>query len=218
LGASLSRQRGTRAWAWACRAPDPCHPAPPQPLSDVANPLPSPFPLDSPASPSHPPPPPAPLPPGPFPSSHPFCYFPTFYLLKGAVEGRPLASTYDAYRAELWDNCKALWKIWVPAQLLNFAVVPRHLRIPYGEAAALGGGRRPRARPPAPARARPRARPPARAPARAPAHARGPFPRAPCCPPASHLAHTRPPTTPLHPPTHTPAHFRPRGPQTQSLA
>ena len=33
---------------------------------------------------------------------------------------------------ELWDNCKALWTIWVPAQLVNFAFVPRHLRIPFG--------------------------------------------------------------------------------------
>ena len=62
---------------------------------------------------------------------HPFFYFPCFYLMKGYMEGRPLASTYDKYRAELWENCKALWKIWVPAQLVNFAVVPRHLRIPY---------------------------------------------------------------------------------------
>lgn len=65
--------------------------------------------------------------------SHPFLYFPTFYLMKGFVEDRPLESTYEAYRTELWDNCKALWKIWVPAQLVNFAVVPGHLRIPFGE-------------------------------------------------------------------------------------
>ncbi|GBG00328.1 hypothetical protein Rsub_13098 [Raphidocelis subcapitata] len=62
---------------------------------------------------------------------HPFCYFPVFYGLKGAVEGRPLASTWGKYKADLWDNCKALWTIWVPAQLVNFAFVPRHLRIPY---------------------------------------------------------------------------------------
>ncbi len=67
------------------------------------------------------------------PPSHPFCYFPVFYLLKGAVEGRPVAETYGRYRDELWDNCKALWTIWVPAQMVNFTVVPRHLRIPYGE-------------------------------------------------------------------------------------
>lgn len=67
------------------------------------------------------------------PHSHPFCYFPVFYLTKGAVEGRPLSSTWQKYKDELWENCKALWTIWVPAQMVNFALVPRHLRIPYGE-------------------------------------------------------------------------------------
>jgi hypothetical protein len=64
--------------------------------------------------------------------SHPFCYFPCLYLTKGAFEGRPIQSTYNKYKVELWENCKALWTIWVPAQLINFAFVPRHLRIPYG--------------------------------------------------------------------------------------
>lgn len=68
--------------------------------------------------------------------SHPFFYFPVFYGMKGFVEGRSPQAIYDKYRAELWDNCKALWTIWVPAQLVNFSVVPRHLRIPFGEDAA----------------------------------------------------------------------------------
>lgn len=62
---------------------------------------------------------------------HPFFYFPVFYGLKGYVEGRSPTAIYEKYRAELWDNCKALWTIWVPAQLVNFSVVPRHLRIPF---------------------------------------------------------------------------------------
>lgn len=62
---------------------------------------------------------------------HPLVYFPAFYTLKGAVEGRPIAETYDKYRADLWENCKALWMIWVPAQMVNFTVVPLHLRIPF---------------------------------------------------------------------------------------
>src|SRR5690349_13067821 len=65
--------------------------------------------------------------------SHPFCYFPVFYGMKGFVEGRSPSSIFEKYQADLWDNCKALWTIWVPAQLVNFSVVPRHLRIPFGE-------------------------------------------------------------------------------------
>lgn len=64
--------------------------------------------------------------------SHPFFYFPVFYGMKGYVEGRSPTAIYEKYRAELWENCKALWTIWVPAQLVNFSVVPRHLRIPFG--------------------------------------------------------------------------------------
>jgi protein Mpv17 len=53
--------------------------------------------------------------------------------MKGVAEERPLASTYHKYSNELWENCKALWMIWVPAQMVNFTLVPRHLRIPFGE-------------------------------------------------------------------------------------
>jgi protein Mpv17 len=68
--------------------------------------------------------------------SHPFFYFPVFYSMKGYVEGRSPAAIFERYQNELWENCKALWTIWVPAQLVNFSVVPRHLRIPFGESAA----------------------------------------------------------------------------------
>jgi hypothetical protein len=49
--------------------------------------------------------------------SHPLFYFPAFYVLKGTVEGRPLASSIDKYKEDLWENCKALWTVWVPAQV-----------------------------------------------------------------------------------------------------
>ncbi|KAF6260930.1 hypothetical protein COO60DRAFT_1504019 [Scenedesmus sp. NREL 46B-D3] len=62
---------------------------------------------------------------------HPFFYFPVFYSMKGYVEGRSPAEIFERYRNELWENCKALWTIWVPAQMVNFSVVPRHLRIPF---------------------------------------------------------------------------------------
>lgn len=42
-----------------------------------------------------------------------------------------MSHAYEKYKTELWDSVKALWSIWVPAQLVNFAFVPRYLRIPY---------------------------------------------------------------------------------------
>ncbi|KAJ9524495.1 hypothetical protein QJQ45_019552 [Haematococcus lacustris] len=62
---------------------------------------------------------------------HPLCYFPAFYVLKGSVEGRSLNSSLEKYQVDMWENCKALWMVWVPAQLVNFAYVPQHLRIPF---------------------------------------------------------------------------------------
>ena len=66
---------------------------------------------------------------------HPSMYFPCFYTLKAAVEGRPIISGPDSamsrYQNEYWDCWKACWSIWVPAQVFNFTFVPRHLRIPF---------------------------------------------------------------------------------------
>ena len=68
--------------------------------------------------------------------SHPFLYFPTFFLMKSIVEQwpHPVQHAYDKWRNEIWDSCKALWMLWVPAQIANFAFVPRYLRVPFGEA------------------------------------------------------------------------------------
>lgn len=62
---------------------------------------------------------------------HPFIYFPTFYTMKTAIEGKPLSVAWYKYKAEIWDGCKACWTVWVPAQLFNFAFVPRHFRVPF---------------------------------------------------------------------------------------
>ncbi|GAB4824103.1 hypothetical protein N2152v2_011149 [Parachlorella kessleri] len=69
---------------------------------------------------------------------HPLLYFPTFFAMKAVVSGKPLSTAADKYRAEIWDSLKALWSVWVPAQLVNFAFVPRHLRVPYVAAVSFG--------------------------------------------------------------------------------
>lgn len=62
---------------------------------------------------------------------HPVLYFPAFYLLRGAMEGRTASSSLSKCRKDMWDNVKHLWTIWVPAQLINFSLVPIHLRVPF---------------------------------------------------------------------------------------
>mmetsp|Transcript_8372 Transcript_8372/g.20845 ORF Transcript_8372/g.20845 Transcript_8372/m.20845 type:complete len:245 (-) Transcript_8372:771-1505(-) len=62
---------------------------------------------------------------------HPVLYFPCFYLLRGGMAGEAPAESLGKYKVDAWENMKALWAVWVPAQLVNFSVVPMHLRIPF---------------------------------------------------------------------------------------
>jgi hypothetical protein len=62
---------------------------------------------------------------------HPFLYFPVFYSMKAGVEGKPLSYAWEKYHDEIWESLKALWSVWVPSQLVNFAFVPRHFRVPW---------------------------------------------------------------------------------------
>jgi protein Mpv17 len=65
--------------------------------------------------------------------SHPFIYFPAFYLWKGVLENLDPRVSLERCWADMWVNLKALWMLWIPAQMLNFTYVPGHLRIPFGE-------------------------------------------------------------------------------------
>lgn len=69
---------------------------------------------------------------------HPVMYFPAFYATKEIIMstnndgGKPdFKKAFELYRANLKDDMIALWKIWVPATLVNFAFMPMHMRIPY---------------------------------------------------------------------------------------
>lgn len=44
----------------------------------------------------------------------------------------------EKYRTEIFESVKALWSVWVPLQFINFAFVPRHLRIPYVAGVSFG--------------------------------------------------------------------------------
>ena len=64
---------------------------------------------------------------------HPLMYFPAFYMTKEVVtsNGNPdFVKALSQYRQNMVDDLKALWKIWVPATLVNFAIMPMWARIP----------------------------------------------------------------------------------------
>ena len=69
---------------------------------------------------------------------HPFVYFPVFYGIKASVSGKPMSYAVDKYKSEIWTSVKTLWSVWVPLQLINFAFVPRHLRVPYVAGVSFG--------------------------------------------------------------------------------
>jgi predicted amino acid-binding ACT domain protein len=70
---------------------------------------------------------------------HPLMYFPAFYITKELVmgpsnnaSGKPeIGRVLGEYRRNMNEDLLALWKIWVPATLFNFAFMPMHLRIPF---------------------------------------------------------------------------------------
>ncbi|GAX75905.1 hypothetical protein CEUSTIGMA_g3348.t1 [Chlamydomonas eustigma] len=69
---------------------------------------------------------------------HPFIYFPAFYLWKGVLENLDPLVSLERCWGDMWVNLKALWMVWIPAQMLNFTYVPGHLRIPFVAAVSFG--------------------------------------------------------------------------------
>jgi hypothetical protein len=65
---------------------------------------------------------------------HPLLYFPCFYATREVVEhgpsGQSLQTALGKWWANLSEDMVALWKVWVPVMLVNFAFSPMWLRIP----------------------------------------------------------------------------------------
>ena len=73
----------------------------------------------------------------------PFVYFPTFLAIKMWSENKTSAGEFYGTLKTLWNDTvfetmRALWIVWVPAQMFNFWVVPRHLTIPFMNVVGFG--------------------------------------------------------------------------------
>ena len=62
---------------------------------------------------------------------HPFLYFPVFYGLKEVVNGGTVGGGLAKYQKNYKEDLPALWKLWVPSTIINFSIMPMHLRIPW---------------------------------------------------------------------------------------
>jgi hypothetical protein len=61
----------------------------------------------------------------------PFLYFPAFYALKGYVDNQAFKDTVLTFQNNLREDIVSMWKIWLPAQFVNFSCVPLHMRMPF---------------------------------------------------------------------------------------
>ena len=73
----------------------------------------------------------------------PFVYLPTFLAIKMWSENKTTAGEFYGTLKTLWNDTvfetmRALWIVWVPAQMFNFWVVPRHLTIPFMNVVGFG--------------------------------------------------------------------------------
>ena len=64
---------------------------------------------------------------------HPLLYFPVFYTTKDLVmaEEFSVMESLNEYKRNMKDDLIALWKIWVPSTMINFAFMPMWGRIPW---------------------------------------------------------------------------------------
>ncbi|GAB5366336.1 hypothetical protein AAMO2058_001135300 [Amorphochlora amoebiformis] len=68
----------------------------------------------------------------------PFVYMPAYYTLKEAIlshDDGPILDKIKAgltkYRKNLSEDWAAALKIWIPADLINFGLMPMHMRLPF---------------------------------------------------------------------------------------
>mmetsp|Transcript_40535 Transcript_40535/g.117048 ORF Transcript_40535/g.117048 Transcript_40535/m.117048 type:complete len:202 (-) Transcript_40535:105-710(-) len=63
-------------------------------------------------------------------------YYPLFYVvqdgvMRGRLDGSAVREGGARYTRNIFADMTNCWKLWVPAQLLNFSVVPLHWRTPF---------------------------------------------------------------------------------------
>lgn len=68
----------------------------------------------------------------------PFMYYPSFYMIKGYLENQSIDSVIATYNENIKSDIIAMWKVWFPAQMINFMFCPIHLRMPFITSVSFG--------------------------------------------------------------------------------
>lgn len=63
-------------------------------------------------------------------------YYPLFYVIQDAImlgkfDADTIPDGLGRYKTNMYADMTNCWKLWVPAQLVNFTMVPIHFRAPY---------------------------------------------------------------------------------------
>lgn len=61
----------------------------------------------------------------------PVLYTPAFFVITGLVQGESPPKVMQNLNEGYMESISCCWKMWVPLQLFNFAVLPFHLRVPF---------------------------------------------------------------------------------------
>lgn len=61
----------------------------------------------------------------------PLMYFPAFYTIKNIADGQGVDNIIKDYKTNIKDDLATIWKLWIPAQMINFTYIPIHLRMPF---------------------------------------------------------------------------------------
>lgn len=59
----------------------------------------------------------------------PLLYLPAFYYSTGLMKGNRVSHISEQLKQEYWSSLTAAYKIWLPAQLVNFAIIPLEFRV-----------------------------------------------------------------------------------------
>eukprot|EP00747_Dinoflagellata_sp_TGD_P075709 gnl/TRDRNA2_/TRDRNA2_158844_c0_seq1.p1 gnl/TRDRNA2_/TRDRNA2_158844_c0~~gnl/TRDRNA2_/TRDRNA2_158844_c0_seq1.p1 ORF type:complete len:249 (-),score=9.86 gnl/TRDRNA2_/TRDRNA2_158844_c0_seq1:183-929(-) len=61
----------------------------------------------------------------------PWLHAPPFYMVTGTLQGASFHEAWAVLRVKWWPTVRTSWWVWVPAQGLNYAIVPGHFRVVF---------------------------------------------------------------------------------------
>ena len=68
----------------------------------------------------------------------PLMYYPSFYMIKGYLEKQTVNNVIETYNENIKTDLITMWRLWFPAQIINFTFIPIHFRMPFITSVSFG--------------------------------------------------------------------------------